>query len=501
MSVSRPAAGLENRSLIGFFWIFSGSGALAAVKILVVAVLARILTPADFGIVGAAMVVATLGEVFARIGVAPTIVQCRHLTETHIQTGFILSIVFGIATGGVVWFSAPLVASLFQISNLAPVVQVMALLFPIRSVSVVAEGLIQRHMRYRDMAVMEFISYLVGYAPSAIIMALSGYGFWSLVVGQIIQTVVLSIGLVAMSRHTMRPRFDGTIALEIARFGFGATLARLGNYIAMNADYFIVGRWLGPAALGIYTRAFYFVEQPTNLIGAVADKVLFPAMASIQDKHERCNRAYVKATGIIALVSFPVCAFLIAMAPDIVLILLGPKWEAAILPFQILLLSLPFRTAYKLTSTFLRAVGFVYVLALWQWIYAGSVVVCAIAGAIFGINGVACGVAAAIILNFWIGLVFAGIARQIRVAPILSVIMRHLGISVLVLLIAMLVQYFGARYDVPAFVTVFLGAAASGCVMLVMWLCVPRAFGEEGQWLFGKADSSYRKVLSLAGRL
>jgi PST family polysaccharide transporter len=389
---------------------------------------------------------------------------------------------------------------LFQIPNVAPVIQALALIFPIRSFSIVSEGLIQRQMRYKAMASMEFLSYLLGYAPFAIIAAAAGYGFWALAVGQIIQTLVLTVGLMVLGRHAMRPQLDGPIAREIARFGFGATLARFGNYIAMNADYFVVGRWLGPAALGIYTRAFYFVAQPTNLIGAVADKVLFPAMASIQDKHERLNRAYVRAIGIIAMVSFPVCAFLVALGPEIVLILLGPKWSATVVPFQILLFSLPFRTAYKLTSTLLRAAGFVYALALWQWIYAASVVLGAIAGSPFGINGVACGVSAAIILNFWIGLIFANVARQAPVASILGATARHLGVSIVILLGAMGVRYLGVAYGFPAIITVLLGGAVSMCLMLLIWFCSPRILGEEGQWLFGKADRSYRKVLELAGR-
>lgn len=499
MSAGQSKGGLEARSLAGFFWIFTGSGAMVVIRILVIAVLARILTPADFGIIGAATVVISLGEVFARIGVSPSIVQLRDLTEAHIRTGFTLSIMFGVTAGMITWLSAPLVASLFQIPDLASVVQALAFLFPIRSLSIVSEGLIQRQMRYKAMASMEFLSYLLGYAPFAILAALAGYGFWALACGQIIQTIVFATGMIAFARHPKKPLLNGAIAREIARFGFGATLARFGNYIAMNADYFVVGRWLGPAALGIYTRAFYFVAQPTSLIGAVADKVLFPAMASIQDKHERLNRAYAKAIGLIAMVSFPACAFLAAMGQEIVMILLGPKWGEAVIPFQILLLSLPFRTAYKLTSTLLRASGYVYTLALWQWIYAGSVVCGAFAGAPFGIIGVACGVSAAITLNFWVGLVFARAARRVSIVDIMAAIMRHIAVSMVLFVAVLGVHYAGAKYELLSILTVLSGAIVSVCIMLLVWLCAPRLLGEEGQWLFGKIDKSYRKMLGLAG--
>ncbi|KLK93399.1 hypothetical protein AA309_08685 [Microvirga vignae] len=494
MSVGQITLGLETRSLIGFFWIFSGSGALAVVRILVLAVLARILMPADFGIVGAAMVVVTLGEVFARVGVAPSIVQMRDLTEAHIRTGFTLSVLFGVAAGAVTWLLAPLVASLFQMPALEPVVQALAFLFPIRSISIVSEGLVQRQMRYKAMAATEFVSYLLGYAPFAISAAALGFGFWALVVGQVAQTAILSAGFMLLGRHTLRPLIDGPIAREIAHFGFGTTVARIGNHIAMNADYFIIGRWLGPAALGIYTRAFYFVAQPTNMIGAVADKVLFPAMASIQDKNERLNRAYVRAIGLIAMVSFPVAAFLIALAPEIVRILLGHNWDAAVLPFQILLLSLPFRTAYKLTSTLLRASGFVYTLALWQWIYAASVVTGAIAGTPFGINGVGLGVSTAIVLNFWLGLAFASIARKVPVTLVLRSVMRHLALSTVILALMLSIHHLGVKYDWPAILIVLCGSATAACFMLLLALFGRRVLGAEGEWLSEQLDKSYRRI-------
>jgi len=486
--------GLETKSLIGFFWIFSGSGALAAVRILVLAILARILTPADFGVTGAAMVVVALGEVFARVGVAPSIVQMRSLSEDHVRTGFTLSIIFGIAAGVVTWLSAPLIAALFQMPNLAPVIQALAFMFPLRSVSIVSEGLIQRQMRYKAMTAVEFGSYLVGYAPFAIAAAVLGLGYWALVIGQLAQTVGMSIGLMVIGRHTMRPMLNGPIAREIAQFGVGATIARIGNYIAMNADYFVIGRWLGPAALGVYSRAFYFVGQPTNLIGAVADKVLFPAMASIQHKNERLNRAYVKAIGLIAMVSFPVTAFLVVLAPEIVRILLGPRWDAAIVPFQILLFSLPFRTAYKLTSTLLRATGFVYTLALWQWIYAVSVIVGAVAGTPFGIAGVATGVSIAIIFNFWLGLVFSSMAHRIPVFVVLAAIGRHLGISLVLAAVMFGVHGLGVKYDLPAIVSVVLGGGIAACLTLLLWICARGVLGAEGEWLFGRFDQFIGKI-------
>jgi hypothetical protein len=166
----------------------------------------------------------------------------------------------------------------------------------------------------------------------------------------------------------------------------------MSNCVALRADQLVVGRWLGAEALGIYGRAYCFVGMPANLFGTVVDRVIFPAMAVVQDR-QKLAEAYSRAVGLVALTTIPLSAVLFALAPEIVRILLGPHWDSVVTPFRILVTVLIFRTSYKMSDSLARATGAVYRRAWRQWLYAGAVFLGAWLGQFWGTAGVA-GVAA-----------------------------------------------------------------------------------------------------------
>src|SRR6476619_686669 len=115
-------------------------------------------------------------------------------------------------------------------------------------------------------------------------------------------------------------------------FGSGYSLPQLGHWGAQNADNSAVASVLGAGPLGVYSRAYNLLSQPAAVIGGAADKVLFPAMARVRDDGERLRAAYVRSASLIALVAVPAAVLLFALAPEIVRVLLGPRWEAVVLP-------------------------------------------------------------------------------------------------------------------------------------------------------------------------
>lgn len=486
---------LTKRAFVGFLWIFSGAGVQAILKVLVMVVLARVLTPVDFGIVGAAMVVVSFAEIFSKIGVAPALVQLPDLTQEHIRTGFTLTVMFGLVAGVLIYLMAPMIAGLFRMPTLQPVIEVLALIMPIRSVSVVSEALVQRNMRFRAMATAIFVSYALGAALTSIVLALLGFGVWSLVIGQLVQATVLSAAFIYYARHSIKPMIQRRALGQLAHFGAGVTLARFGNYAAFNADYFVVGRWLGADALGAYTRAYQLLMQPTTLIGSVGDKVLYPALASVQDHPERMLRAYYRAISLVALAMFPLSAMLVVLGPEIIGLLLGKQWNAVILPFQILVASLAFRTAYKVTGTLMRAVGSVYLLAGWQWLYAFGVIIGAYVGKDYGLVGVAIGVSLAITASFWIGTEAARRACSISVLRVLDILVRYALVSIVIGIVLAGVKMTGLNHGWPP-VVIILVCGSLGVILGCMgWLLVPRLFGEEGVWIRANVLSAGRRIV------
>src|SRR5699024_6251736 len=132
--------------------------------------------------------------------------------------------------------------------------------------------------------------------------AFMGFDYWSLVYAQISQNLIKTLLLILVERHNMKPQLDWESAKELLFFGGGFTIARLSNQFALQADNLVVGRWLGSSALGLYGRAYQLMIMPTDLFGQVMDKVLFPAMARIQNKQKQLSKSF--RVGITAVAFF-----------------------------------------------------------------------------------------------------------------------------------------------------------------------------------------------------
>lgn len=390
---------LTDRTFKGLFWMFSGKGTQAILQFLVLIVLARLLSPSDFGVVNAATVVITFTTVFSKVGVGPALVQRPELNQSHVRTGFTMTIILSVFFAGVFYFGSPVIANFFNMTKLENVLEVMSVIFLLQGFSTVAQSLIQREMKFRIFVSIDVVSYIV-YGVVGVSCAFFGMDYWSLVFAQISQNLLKAILLITVTRHNMRPQFHWESFKELFFFGSGFTIARISNQFALQADNLVIGRWLGADALGLYTRAYQLMVMPTNLFGQVLDRVLFPAMAHIQNKQDKLSYSFRIGITSIAFFAIPASVLMYFLAEDIVLLLLGSKWLNLVPAFQMLSLGILFRTEYKISDTLARATGAVYRRAWRQAFYAVGVFVGALIGQQWGIIGVSIGVLGAIILNY-----------------------------------------------------------------------------------------------------
>jgi PST family polysaccharide transporter len=474
---------LTEHTLQGFFWIFSGNIAQAVLKIGATAVLARFLMPGDFGIVGAGLVVVGFCQIFSQLGVGPAIVQRPEITDTHLKVAFTLSFLMGLTTAALVMAGAPLIAAFFRMPELESVARVLALSFPITGLGGTAEALLQRRMRFREFAKLELISFAFGYCLVGVTLAYIGYGIWALVIGHIAQNLLQTILVVRASPHVRTFSLHRATLKEILFFSGGFSLARIGNFVAVQADNVVVGRWLGADALGIYGRAYQFMMLPTNLFGKVVDNVLFPSMAAVQQDPNRLARAYVTSVGIVAMITIPLSAMLVLLAPEIVNIVLGSQWMSVVVPFQILAAILVFRTSYKMSDTLVRATGAVYSRAWRQWIYGAFVFIGSYAGTRWGLAGVAAGVAVAIVVNFLLMLHLSLRLTSATWMQTSAAFMRHTITSLPVTVAAGAVVYGMRRAAMPDAFVVGAAGVVSGVVFLLMISAFGKMFGEEGAFV------------------
>jgi O-antigen/teichoic acid export membrane protein len=402
--------GLTNRALGGMLWTFSGTGVQAAVQLLVLMALGRLLTPAEFGVMGAATVIIALSQIVSQIGVGPAIVQRRELLPTHVRVAFTISGGLGFVLGAVVWLAAPAIAGFYRVPAVEPVLRGLAILFPIDGLNTVGQSLLTRQLRFRLYVALDVVCYIVGYACVGVLMAWQGYGVWALVGANLSQVTLRTITMYLATRHPVQPSLNLQASRDLLHFGFGHSLAQFALVLSQQADNMVVGRWLGPAALGIYGRAYSLMVMPATVFGKIVNRVMFPVMAQVQHQPDRLAGAYERSLAIVALVSIPVSAILWVVAPEFIPALLGSQWTAVVLPFRLFTCGLFFRMSSKVSDACTKAAGAIYSRAFIQGIYAAMVLGGALIGQRWGVGGVAVAVSIAMGINW---LMMAGLTRSV----------------------------------------------------------------------------------------
>lgn len=474
---------LTDRTVSGLIWQFAGTGSEAVSRIVVMIALARLLTPAEFGVATAAQIVITLSRIVSQLGMAPAIVQRKSLEDRHIRSAFAFSLYSGIAAGGIMMLCAPLLADYFRMPQLTRFVAVLALSLPIANIAIVSEGLLLRNLEFKRLALAETSSFMIGYGVTGVALALLGFGTWSLIWALLAQTTMRSFIVFMQARHDLDWRIRWHSIRDLLYFSGGQSLSHFGNFIALQADNVVVARSMGEVALGLYGRAYQLLTLPSTLFGKVVDRVLFPAMASVQDDRERLLKAFHRAVGTIAMITLPMSALLILLAPELVPLLLGGTWISIVPPFQILAAFLVFRTSYKISDSLARARGNVFSRAWRQWVYAGAVVVGASVGAERGLVGVAMGVGFAILLNFFLMMQLSLTSIGGSWLPIIWVHVRHLLCSVAIVAPAWAVVCKARAHEVYPIGVVALGTGVAVVIGSLLVLLVPFVFGRDGAWL------------------
>lgn len=393
--------GLTHSTVIGFFWSFSSVGIQATLHFLVFAILSRLVTPADFGLVNIANILTVYAGLFYQLGIGPSIVQRRDLRTEHIQSGFTLTIILGVILTGLAWAFAPIFASLFDVQGLVSVLRGLSFLFVLNSLGLVARALNYRSLNFKIKAKINAATYIVGYGLIGVSLAALGFGVWALVWASLSQSLMTSLLYLKVSPHSFAFQLNRRALTELLSFGTGVTLGQIFNRTANTSDNLIVGATLGARAVGLYGRAYQLMVLPSQYFGRVLDSVLYTAMAKVQDQPKTLGAVYRRGVVAIALVVMPLSAFLFVLAPEFVNVLVGGQWDEVVLPFRIFAVTMLFRTSYKMGDSLCRSTGIVFQRALRQFLFSGMIIAAAFFGHYWGIVGVAVGVSVAITINFF----------------------------------------------------------------------------------------------------
>ena len=344
---------LSHRAMIAMQWNYGGFLFRTLAGIGVSVVLARLLGPEPFGLIGVAALLFGLGNQIADGGFSSALIQARDLDQRRIRSVFTAQVLIGLSMTVAAYISAPLIAGIFHHAGVADVIRQTAPLFVTQSFGHTATGLLKRRMAFKPVQSAQIASY-IGYAGCATVLALAGYGVQSLIAAQLVQALVYSVCVYAVVRHSVRPCFDASGA-GLLWFGSKITSANILNWMISNVDNFVVGRTFGPVSLGLYSRAFNLASNPSEgFVGAV-QQVLFAACSRVDQNHERMRRAYVTCVSGVSLVCFPVFLTCSAASYPIITALYGNRWADAAPLFCAFTLAMPLFCLMALAGPVLSA--------------------------------------------------------------------------------------------------------------------------------------------------
>jgi len=341
-SPDRSTAGLTRSTLTGLQWSYIGSAVGGVLQFGMAAIMARLLTPAAFGLVALAGLFLRFADYFAKAGISQALIQKARLSSADIRAAFTLSASFSSAFALLMAVGAPIAGRFAQDADLVPVLRWLTLGLVIQGLGAPATALLRRNLRFKLLTQIEIGSYVFGYVFVGLGMALGGAGVYALVAAMLVQIAGRSLASYLSVRHPVLP----TTAADSYRsiFSFGARISAVGffEFLQSNLDTLAIGRWLGAAPLGLYNRAKLIGELPAYQLTRGLHQVLFPSFSAIQFELDRLRKAYLSAVGGAAAIILPLNAGMAVAAPEIVLVLLGPQWTGAVpvLPWLLLASSL-----------------------------------------------------------------------------------------------------------------------------------------------------------------
>lgn len=484
-------------------WQYAYVAAQGIAQLAVLSVLSRLLSPADFGTLGAAMIFVGFAALFSQLGVAPALVQRAHLTERLLRVGVTISVLFGFGMVVLLWSTANPIAYFLHNQAIVPVIRGVSFTFLASAIGVVPEALLQRDLRFRRLMWVNLGSYVLGYGLVGILLALNQWGVWALVGATLAQSIVKS-GLLLIARPvSFVPSLARWEIRELLHFGIGFTVARSFNYGANQGDYLVVGRVLGAAPLGNYTRAYQLMMLPATYVGQALERVLFPAMAQIQHDPARLSRMFLYGTALISMVVAPISVVMIMCAQEIVAVLLGEQWNAAVAPFQLLSFGILFRTSYKLGDSLAKARGAIRERSIREALYLALVLGGSLTGLRWGIKGVAAGVLIAVFVNY---LAAAQMSLEILGLRWRAYAACHVGGVVLAIaagLAAIAGRSLAVVLGLPSVAILALTTGSGVCASLAIPLLWPQLLGYQSQKTITRALVALpvSKLPPLAARL
>lgn len=346
---------LDKAMVQGFAWTAGLKWGAQILSWAATLIVARILTPEDYGLIGMAAVYFGLARMMSDVGLGTAVVTQQDLTEEQIAETNSLCVLLGVAAFLISCLASIPLATFFREPDLRWVVVVMSVSFLMSGFQTVPKALLQRDLKFRLLGIIEGLQITLQ-SGSMVVLAILGLGYWTLVLGAVIGAFVATGLLLVKGRHSFERPSYSSLKSELS-FGWHVLMTRLSWYVISNSDFLIAGRVLGRASLGAYSIAWTLATIPLERINEIVSRVTYPVFSAVQKDRAALRRYLLVLTEGLSFLIWPLACGLALVANEFVLVVLGQKWEAAITPLRILALSTTFRAVLPVIALIPFVIG------------------------------------------------------------------------------------------------------------------------------------------------
>lgn len=351
-------------------------------------VMARLLTPADYGLMAMAMVLVGFVSFFNEIGIGAAIVQKTELKEEEVNGCFVFSILTSLVLFAVTALGSGIAASFFGNPRLQPMIAVLASAFVFGAIGTVPLAFLRKEMNFKAVAGVNVVSVFIQSLLS-LALAFAGMGAWALVWSFIASSVIQSLGAFWLAGWRPSRNFSLRAALGLVNYGLQVTASRVFWYLYSNADKVIIGKVLGDRSLGIYDMAFSLATLPTSQVTTLATNVASPLFSKLQNDMAQLRAFILHFTRGVAYVTYPALIGMLVCSRELVAVLLGDKWIAMLVPFGALCVMGLIKSVDPLLSQVLIATGNAKRLSGYTLMCGVAMSLAVVSGALFdGLRGV-----------------------------------------------------------------------------------------------------------------
>lgn len=330
--------GLKEKTISGMTWSFIDNISVQSLRFGIGIILARLLTPKQFGVIGMIAIFISVSSTFIDSGFTQAIIRKKDAEQRDYSTVFYFNIAISILFYLILFFLSPAISSFFNEPILTLIIKVLGLGLIVDALAIIQRARLTKQINFKLQTKISVISNLFS-GGIGIFLALKGYGVWSLVAKMLFQKIFNTVLLWIWNRW--KPTFEFSIISFKAMFAFGSKLLLSGllNTIYQNAYYFIIGKFFSAAELGYYTRADQFKKLPSENITTVIQRVSYPVLASIQDDVKKLRDSYRRLIKSTMFLSFFLMINLAAVAKPLTIFLIGEKWMPSVIYLQLLCFS------------------------------------------------------------------------------------------------------------------------------------------------------------------